>query len=82
MHEYDATYIYFNTILINSGLAYPLPSRFVNCPKVCAFSNVFAKLPTYPSPNSTSTLTSHLGQSVGLGEGGVSGQVPEIIKLN
>ena len=68
MHEYDAMYIYFNTILINSELVYPLP-RFVDCKKVCAFFNVFAKLPTYPSPNSTSTLTSHLGQSVGLGEG-------------
>ena len=68
MHEYDATYGYFNTILINSELVYPLP-RFVDCTKVCAFYNVFAKLSTYPSPNSTSTLTSHLGQNVGLGEG-------------
>ena len=69
MHEHDATYIYFNTILINSELVYPLPSSFVICTKVCTFFNVFAKLSTYPSPNSTSTLTSHLGQSVGLGEG-------------
>jgi len=67
MHECDATYIYFNTILINSELVYPLP-RFVDCTKVCAFFNVFATLPTYPSPNSTSTLTSHFGQSVGLWE--------------
>ena len=27
------------------------------------------KLPTYPSVKSTLTLTSHLGQNVGLGEG-------------
>ena len=27
------------------------------------------KLPTYPSPKPTLTLTSHLGQNVGLGEG-------------
>ena len=30
---------------------------------------VSEKLPTYPSPKLTWTLTSHLGQSVGLGEG-------------
>ena len=30
---------------------------------------VSGKLPTYPSPKPTSTLTSHLGQNVGLGEG-------------
>ena len=29
----------------------------------------FWKLPTYPSPNPTLKLTSHLGQNVGLGEG-------------
>ena len=33
---------------------------------------VSGKLPTYPSPNPTLTLTSHLGQNVGLGEGYVS----------
>ena len=77
MHEYDATYIYFNTILINSELVYPLPSSFVDCTKVYAFFNVFAKLSTYPSANSTSTLTSHIGQSVRV-RGGVGGQVPEI----
>ena len=27
------------------------------------------KVPTYPSPKPTLTLTSHLGQNVGLGEG-------------
>ena len=27
------------------------------------------KLPTYPSPKPTISLTSHLGQNVGLGEG-------------
>ena len=30
---------------------------------------VTGKLPTYPSPKLTLTLTSHLGQNVGLGEG-------------
>ena len=30
---------------------------------------VSGKLPTYPSPKPTSTLTSHLEQNVGLGEG-------------
>ena len=30
---------------------------------------VSRKLPTYPSPAPTLTLTSHLGQNVGLGEG-------------
>ena len=30
---------------------------------------VSGKLPTYPSPKSTLTLTSHLGQNIGLGEG-------------
>ena len=30
---------------------------------------VSGKLPTYPSPKSTLTLTSHLGQNVELGEG-------------
>ena len=29
------------------------------------------KLPTYPSPKPTLSLTSHLGQNVGLGEGWV-----------
>ena len=29
----------------------------------------FGKLPTYPSPQSTLTLASYLGQNVGLGEG-------------
>ena len=35
---------------------------------------VSGKLPTYLSPKPTLTLTSHLGQNVGLG-GGVGGQV-------
>ena len=30
---------------------------------------VSGKLPTYPSPKPTLTLTSHFGQNVGLGEG-------------
>ena len=30
---------------------------------------VSGKLPTYPFPKLTSTLSSHLGQNVGLGEG-------------
>ena len=38
--------------------------------------SVSGKLPTYPSPKSTLTLTSHLGQNVGLGEGMV-GSLPE-----
>ena len=33
--------------------------------------NVSRKLPTYPSPKPTLTLTSHFGQNVGLGEGQV-----------
>ena len=33
----------------------------------------FLKPPTYPSPKPTSTLTSHLLQNVGLGEGWVGG---------
>ena len=37
---------------------------------------VSGKLPTYPFPKSTLTLTSHLGQNVGLGEGYV-GSLPE-----
>ena len=37
---------------------------------------VFGKLPTYPSPKSTLTLTSHLGKNVGLGKGLV-GSFPE-----
>ena len=42
---------------------------------------VSRKLPTYPSPNSMLTLTSHLWQNSGLGEGWVGGWVgsfPEI----
>ena len=31
--------------------------------------SVSGKLPTYPSPKPTLTLTSHLGQNVGFGEG-------------
>ena len=77
MHEYDATYIYFNTILINSEIVYPLPSSFVDCTKVCAFFNVFAKLSTYPSPklnvNTYFTLWAKCWVM-----GGVGGQVPEI----
>ena len=36
---------------------------------------VSGKLPTYPSPKPTLTITSHLGQNVGLG-GGVGWQFP------
>jgi len=39
------------------------------------------KLPTYPSPKPTLTLTSHLGQNVGLGEGCV-GRFPETYNDN
>ena len=41
-------------------------------PRIEGSLYVSGKLPTYPSPNSTLTLTSHLGQNVGLGEGWVS----------
>ena len=37
---------------------------------------VSRKLPTYPSPKSTLTLASHLGQDVGLGEGWLGGHFP------
>ena len=37
---------------------------------------VSGKLPTYPSPKPTVTLTSHLEQNIGLGEGYV-GSFPE-----
>ena len=40
---------------------------------------IVEKLPTYPSPKPTLTLTSQLGQNVGLGEvglGGLGGQFP------
>ena len=37
---------------------------------------VSKKLPTYPSPKPTLTLTSHFGQNVGREEGGVGGQFP------
>ena len=39
--------------------------------ELCKFLNgdVSGKLPTYPSPKPTSTLTSHLGENVALGEG-------------
>ena len=30
---------------------------------------IYGKLPTYPSPEPTLTLTSHFGQNVDLGEG-------------
>ena len=33
------------------------------------FGYVSGKLPTYPSPKATLTLTSHIGKNVGLGEG-------------
>ena len=41
----------------------------------CGSLYVCGKLPTYPSPKPTLTLTSHLGQNVGLGVG-VGGQFP------
>ena len=37
---------------------------------------VSGKLPTYPFPKLTLTLTSHLGQNVGLIRKGVGGQFP------
>ena len=60
--------------------------NFFQSSKKCSLKNtqmkqrfswyVSGKLPTYPSPKSTLTLTSHLGQNVGLGEGWV-GSFPE-----
>ena len=35
----------------------------------CGLLYVSGKVPTYPPPKATLTLTSHLGQNVGLGEG-------------
>ena len=40
------------------------------------FGYVSGKLPTYPSPKATLTLTSHIGKNFGLGEGLV-GSFPE-----
>ena len=39
------------------------------CLTFAGSSYVSGKLPTYPSPKPTLTLTSYLGQNVGLGEG-------------
>ena len=39
--------------------------------------DVSGKLPTYPSPRPILTITSHLGQNVGLGEGQV-GSFPDV----
>ena len=47
------------------------------CPTFAGSSYVSGKLPTYPSPKPTLALTSHLGQNVGLGEGGM-GTFPEM----
>ena len=38
-------------------------------PRIEGSLYVSGKLPTYPSPNPTLRLSSHLGQNVGLGEG-------------
>ena len=38
-------------------------------PKLLGSLYISRKLPTYASPKPTFTLTSHLGQNVGLGEG-------------
>ena len=40
-----------------------------DCLTIKGTKQASGKLPTYPSPKSTLTLTSHLGQNVGLGEG-------------
>ena len=49
--------------------------------KLFAWLSIFGKLPTYPSPKPTLTLTSHLGRNVGFREGHVGrwawGEVPE-----
>ena len=43
------------------------PGEFLYTPRNRESLYVSAKLPTYPSPKPTLTLTSHLGQNVGLG---------------
>ena len=45
------------------------PGEFIYTPRNEGSLYVSGKLPTYPSPKPTLTLTSHLGQNVGLGEG-------------
>ena len=45
-------------------------------PKEMGSSYISGKLPTYPSPMPTLTLTSHSGQIVGLIRGGVGGKFP------
>ena len=44
--------------------------------KIKGSFHVSVKLPTYPSPKPTLTLSSYLGQNVGLGEGWL-GSFPE-----
>ena len=44
---------------------------FLSSDEYCVKETLYVsgKLPIYPSPKPISTLTSHLGQNVGLGEG-------------
>ena len=58
---------YFDDFSVTASLTIPL------WPDILLFSFLFQckirKLPTYPSPKPTLSLTSHFGQNVGLGEG-------------
>ena len=56
------------SVLCNSDiLSFPL--KWSKAPRRVGFLYLSRKIPTYPSPEPTLTLTSHLGQNVGLGEG-------------
>ena len=57
---------------LQSGFFHPAHNSWyhkIDKDKVTDHHYVSGKLPTYPSPKPTLTLTSHLGQNVGLGEG-------------
>ena len=63
----------FNTNIPKNGCFQQLPinNNFTIAMKLYTIENslfVSGKLPTYPSPKPTLTLTSHLRQNVGLGE--------------
>ena len=44
-------------------------NKKVEIERVQEYERVSGKLPTYPSPKATVSLSSYLGQNVGLGEG-------------
>ena len=56
MKKNVSTYSYFNA----------MPAKIT---RIVGSFYVSGKLPTYPSPKLTLTLTSHLGPNAGLGEG-------------